>query len=132
VGITASFTRQQREELVDQLGPHRLPEAAAHPWLRRDGDDAATRRPGTANRWSGTRDLSFEPLAPELVCEVAYDHLQGDRFRHPTTFRRWRPDRDPQSCTYDQLDVAVPAELAAIFAGKTQSLTDTGPRRGPS
>lgn len=131
VGITASFTRQQREELVDQLSSHRLPEAADHPWLRRDGDDAATRRPGTANRWSGTRDLSFERLAPELVCEVAYDHLQGDRFRHPTTFRRWRPDRDPQSCTYDQLDVAVPAELATIFAGQTRRLTDNGPRRGP-
>lgn len=81
--------------------------------MGRDGDSTATCRPGTANRWSGRRDLSFEPLAPDLVCELAYDQRQGDRFRHATTFRRWRPDRDPQSCTYDQLAVTVPAEIAA-------------------
>jgi ATP-dependent DNA ligase len=71
--------------------------------------------PGTQSRWNAGKDLSFEALRPELVCEVAYDHLQGDRFRHATTFRRWRPEREPASCRYDQLETVVPAELADVF-----------------
>ena len=71
--------------------------------------------PGARSRWNATKDLSFEPLRPVLVVEAAYEHLQGNRLRHTAQFRRWRPDRDPISCTYEQLDVAVPVELAAVF-----------------
>ena len=73
------------------------------------------RLPGATSRWNATKDLSFEPLRPELVVEAAYEHLQGDRLRHTAQFRRWRPDRDPRSCTYDQLETVVPAELAEVF-----------------
>ncbi len=112
VGVTASFTMERRRQLVGELAPY-MDDAAAHPW-HHEGDG---RRPGTPSRWNAGRDLSFEPLRPELVCEVAYDHLQGDRFRHATTFRRWRPDRDPASCTYAQLEVTPPEELAVVFSG---------------
>ena len=116
VGVSASFTAVRRRELVEELTPYRSDEEAAnHPWLHSGEADIQSRRPGTPSRWTGKRDLSFEPLRPELVCEVAYDHLQGDRFRHATTFIRWRPDRAPSSCTYDQLEVTVPAEVAEIF-----------------
>ncbi len=116
VGVTASFTAQRRLELVEEVGPQRLgDEAVGHPWRSVDGSAAVGRQPGTPSRWTVTRDLSFIPLRPERVCEVAYDHLQGDRFRHATTFLRWRPDRDPASCTYGQLEVAVPAEVADVF-----------------
>ena len=112
VGITASFTMARRAELVDELVPYRVDDLTGHPW----GDWAgADTRPGGLSRWNAGKDLSFVPLRPELVVEVAYDHLQGDRFRHATTFRRWRTDRDPTSCTYDQLDTATPSTLAAIF-----------------
>jgi ATP-dependent DNA ligase len=91
-----------------------------HPWNWAppdEGSDTPGRRvPGTQSRWNAGRDLSFEPLRIGLVCEVGYDHLQGDRFRHATTFRRWRPDRTPESCRYDQLETAVPEELATVFA----------------
>ena len=73
--------------------------------------------PGGHSRWSGGKDLSWEPLRPELVVEVAYDHMQGDRFRHTAQFRRWRTDKRPKECTYAQLEVVPPQELAAIFAG---------------
>lgn len=123
VGVTASFTAGRRRELVGEVEPHRSgAEAADHPWLTAAKIDSPSRGPGTPSRWTGKRDLSFEPLRPELVCEVAYDHLQGDRFRHGTTFLRWRPDRDPLSCTYQQLEVTVPAEVAEIFAAATGSL----------
>ncbi len=116
VGVTAAFTMQRRRQLVDELAPYRSGAEDRHPWFWH-GDG---RRPGTPSRWNAGRDLSFEPLRPELVCEVAYDHLQGDRFRHATTFRRWRPDRDPSSCTYAQLEVTLPHELALVFgAGST-------------
>ena len=111
VGVTAAFTVQRRRQLVDELAPYRDVGEDDHPW-HWHGDG---RRPGTPSRWNAGRDLSFEPLRPELVCEVAYDHLQGDRFRHATTFRRWRPDRDPASCTYAQLQVTPPHELAMVF-----------------
>ncbi|HEX2038324.1 MAG TPA: ATP-dependent DNA ligase [Acidimicrobiales bacterium] len=106
VGVTASFTMARRRELVDELAPYRI-----------EGDVFTGRAPGDVrSRWNATKDLSFEPLRPELVCEVAYDHLQGPyRFRHAARFRRWRPDRDPRSCTYDQLEVVPPEELAAVF-----------------
>ena len=117
VGVTASFTMARRRELVDELAPYRDNALDVHPWAgwAEAAAEAGSRMPGGQSRWNAGRDMSWEPLRPELVCEVAFDHLQGDRFRHATRFTRWRPDRDPRSCTYDQLDVAVPEELAAVF-----------------
>ena len=80
-----------------------------------DNDEGVKRMPGGQSRWSQGKDLSWEPLRPELVLEVAYDHMQGDRFRHTAQFRRWRSDKKPTDCTYDQLEVVPPQELAAIF-----------------
>jgi ATP-dependent DNA ligase len=116
VGVTASFTMARRAELVAELEPYVDQEAKAA--MEESYDPAAFegRHPG-GSRWSAGKDLSFTPLRLELVCEVAYDHLQGDRFRHGTTFRRWRPDRDPESCRYDQLEVTPPALLADLFGG---------------
>jgi len=113
VGVTSSFTAARRAELVSELEPYREHASDGHPWLA--GDPGASRRPGQKSRWSAGRDLSFEPLRPELVCEVAYDHLEGNRFRHATTFKRFRPDRDPRSCEYSQLESAVPFELAKVL-----------------
>jgi ATP-dependent DNA ligase len=116
VGVTASFTMARRRQLVDELAPYRRPTLEGHPWERWAMPEVAEgRTPGSPSRWNAKKDLSWEPLAPELVCEVAYDNLQGDRFRHATTFRRWRPDRRPESCTYAQLEVVVPEELEAVF-----------------
>jgi ATP-dependent DNA ligase len=119
VGVTASFTAARRRELVDEIAPYRLDDLEGHPWegwAQFEAEAAATgRKPGAPSRWNATKDLSWEPLEAVLVCEVAYDHLQGDRFRHGTTFRRWRPDRRPESCSYEQLESVVPAELAAVF-----------------
>ena len=115
VGVTASFSMERRRQLLDELAPYRQEAGADHPWHGL-GD---SRRPGTPSRWNAGRDLAFEPLRPELVCEVAYDHLQGDRFRHATTFRRWRPERAPESCTYAQLEATVPEELARVFSAAT-------------
>jgi len=119
VGVTASFTVARRAELVQELASYRVEALDGHPWQGWAEAEANAapqgRKPGAQSRWNAKKDLSWEPLRPELVCEVAYDHLQGDRFRHATTFRRWRPDREPESCTYAQLETAVPAELAAVF-----------------
>ena len=112
VGVASGFSSTMRSELVEMLSPYRV-DAVDHPWLA--AQPMASRLPGGPSRWSRGKDSSFEPLRPELVSEVAYDHLQGDRFRHATTFVRWRPDRSPQSCTYDQLDTPVPLELRHIF-----------------
>jgi ATP-dependent DNA ligase len=112
VGVCSAFTAARRRELVDELAAFRPDEAGSHPWV---GAMQGTRMPGGQSRWTGGRDLSWELLRPELVCEVAYDHLQGDRFRHATTFRRWRPDRKPESCTYSQLDSVAAAELSDLF-----------------
>jgi len=122
VGVCASFTDKKRRELVEFLAPYRKNALAAHPWKHwaeqaSPNADAGQRMPGAQSRWSGGKDLSWEPLRPELVVEVAYDHMQGDRFRHTAQFRRWRPDKKPRDCTYDQLEVVAPEELAAIFAG---------------
>ena len=85
-----------------------------HPWL--SAANESSRVPGGTSRWSAGKDMTWEPLRPELVCEVSYDHLQDQRFRHGTSFRRWRPDRLPSSCTYGQLDTPVPSELSQVFA----------------
>jgi len=118
VGITASFKMDQRQALVDVLAPYRENAAENHPWhwgIAGEANEPTARRPEGHSRWNAKKDLSFEPLRPELVVEVAYDHLQGERFRHATTFRRWRPERDPATCTYAQLDNAVPEELGKVF-----------------
>jgi ATP-dependent DNA ligase len=116
VGVTASFTAARRRELVDEIAPYRTQSLEGHPWAGWAAPtEAEGRTPGSPSRWNATKDLSWVPLTPALVCEVAYDHLQGERFRHATTFRRWRPDRSPDSCTYAQLDVVVPEELETVF-----------------
>jgi ATP-dependent DNA ligase len=117
VGVCASFTDAVRRSLVDFLAPYREEGLTDHPWKEwalADGD-AGERRPGVGSRWSQGKDLSWEPLRPELVVEVAYDHMQGSRFRHTAQFRRWRSDKPPRECTYDQLEVVAPHELRAIF-----------------
>jgi ATP-dependent DNA ligase len=119
VGVTASFAVARRKELVAELEPFRVDSLEGHPWAGWAEFQEPGRMPGGHSRWNAKRDLSWQPLRPELVCEVAYDHLQGDRFRHATTFRRWRPDRQPSSCTYDQLDQVVAAELATVFGARS-------------
>jgi ATP-dependent DNA ligase len=146
VGVAASFTDAKRKELVELLAPYRENAIAGHPWeewaaaqqlqnpqtgseppaMRSDGrspssrdaqlDPAGHRVPGVKSRWSQGKDLSWEPLRAELVVEVAYEHMQGTRFRHTAHFRRWRPDKPPAACTYEQLEVVPPHELQAIFA----------------
>jgi ATP-dependent DNA ligase len=118
VGVAASFTDAKRRELVSLLAPFREAAAADHPWRHQGGDPeaASQRMPGAKSRWSQGKNLSWEPLRPELVAEVAYDHMQGTRFRHTAHFRRWRTDKPPRECTYAQLEVVAPHELAAIFA----------------
>jgi len=115
-GVTSAFTMATRKHLARELEPLRKNALPNHPWRSWASAEAgASRMPGGSSRWSAGKDLSWEPLRPERVCEVRYDHLQGDRFRHATIFLRWRPDRQPDTCTYDQLDVTTPYELAKVF-----------------
>jgi ATP-dependent DNA ligase len=113
VGVASGFSVARRRELVGEVAPYLDDARSGHPWA--GWADAAGRAPGGMNRWNAGKDMSWEPLRPEAVCEVSYDHLQEDRFRHATSFVRWRPDRNPASCTYDQLDAPVPYELAKVF-----------------
>jgi ATP-dependent DNA ligase len=120
VGVCASFSNAKRLEIAEFLKPYRKDALVHHPWkawAEADVDlaDGPKRMPGGQSRWSQGKDLSWEPLRPELVVEVAYDHMQGDRFRHTAQFRRWRHDKKPSDCTYAQLEVVPPQELAAIF-----------------
>ena len=134
VGVTSSFTMARRKALVKELEPLRENALASHPWrewaayakasapeaeasLREDASAGHTgqRMPGGQSRWSAGKDLSWEPLRIERVCEVKYDHMQGDRFRHAATFQRWRPDKPPRDCTYAQLEVTPAFELSAVF-----------------
>jgi ATP-dependent DNA ligase len=122
VGVCASFTDERRRELVEFLAPYRKDALARHPWKAwaehaPSGGNAEQRMPGAQSRWSGGKDLSWEPLRPELVVQVAYDHMQGNRFRHTAQFRRWRADKKPRDCTNEQLEVVPPEELSVIFAG---------------
>jgi len=115
-GVTSAFTMAVRRSLVHELAPLRIAALQNHPW--RDWASAGaehSRMPGGQSRWSAGKDLSWEPLRPDRVCEVKYDHLQGDRFRHATVFLRWRPDKRPEDCTYEQLEVTTPFELAHVF-----------------
>ena len=121
VGVCGSFTQRKREELVEHLAPYGRDALVNHPWKRWaehavSASEAGQRMPGGQSRWSHGKDLSWEPLRPELVVEVAYEHMQGTRFRHLAQFRRWRPDKKPSDCTYAQLEVVPPHELAAIFS----------------
>ncbi|MFD3380259.1 MULTISPECIES: ATP-dependent DNA ligase [unclassified Streptomyces] len=118
VGVCAAFTMKRREELIAELEPLRMESAAGHPWAAWTEDAAheSARMPGAPSRWTGKKDLSWLPLRPELVCEVAYEHMEnGERFRHTARFRRWRPDRTPESCTYAQLEEPVGYDLADIL-----------------
>jgi ATP-dependent DNA ligase len=122
VGVCASFTDRKRREFVEFLAPYRKNALMAHPWKNwaeygHTSNDAVHRVPGGQSRWSQGKDLSWEPLRPELVVEVAYDYMQGSRFRHTAQFRRWRTDKKPSDCTYAQLEVVPPEELAVIFTG---------------
>jgi ATP-dependent DNA ligase len=115
VGVCASFTAEKRRELVKFLAPYRKDALKDHPW-KEWASVEGQRMPGAQSRWSQGKDLSWEALRVELVVEVAYEHMQGTRFRHMAHFRRWRPDKSPRDCTYAQLEVVPPQELAAIFA----------------
>jgi ATP-dependent DNA ligase len=122
VGITSSFSWDRRAALVKELEPLRKDALKDHPWAEwaewvgfASAEASGTRMPGATSRWNRGKDLSWEPLRIERVAEVAYDHLQGDRFRHATTFQRWRPDKRPADCRYDQLEETAPFELARIF-----------------
>lgn len=118
VGVCSGFSAKQRREFADYLAPWRKNALARHPWIKWTEAEAAngtTRMPGAHSRWSRGKDLEWEPLRPELVAEVAYDHLQGERFRHVAKFRRWRRDKKPADCTYAQLEVIAPEELKRIF-----------------
>lgn len=118
VGVCASFTMPKRRELVELLAPYRRNALQGHPWAAWAEHEAGGRMPGAQSRWSQGKDLSWQPLRPELVVEVAYDHMQGDRFRHTAQFRRWRNDKAPKDCTYSQLEVVPPQELNEIFADR--------------
>ena len=117
IGVTSSFTMARRKELAAELAPLRERAMDEHPW--REWTEALggemTRMPGGQSRWSAGKDLSWEPLRIERVCEVKYDHMQGPRFRHAAVFQRWRFDKPPQDCRYDQLEVTAPYELAKVF-----------------
>ena len=111
-----------RKELVKELEPLRKNALAKHPWRAwAEAGPGSARMPGGASRWSAGKDLSWEPLRIEQVCEVKYDHLQGDRFRHAATFLRWRPDKEPGDCRYDQLEVTPAFELSKVFSSGSKA-----------
>ncbi len=118
VGVTSSFTLAVRRQLVAELAPLRHNALEDHPWREWAEAEAGElgRMPGGQSRWSAGKDLSWEPLRVERVCEVKYDHLQGNRFRHAATFLRWRPDKQARDCRYDQLEVTRPYQLDKVFS----------------
>jgi ATP-dependent DNA ligase len=129
VGVAAAFTNAVRRQLVAELAPLREHALDGHPWrdwavAHEEANAKGQRLPGATSRWNRGKDLSWEPLRPERVCEVAYDHMQGSRFRHAAQFLRWRPDKRPQDCRYDQLDVTPAYELERVFGA-----LDPGRRR---
>jgi len=132
VGVAAAFTTAMRQKLLEELSPLRENGLANHPW--RDWaeaqDEAAgkgQRRPGATSRWNRGKDLSWEPLRPERVCEVSYDHMQGTRFRHAAHFQRWRPDKPPEDCRYDQLEVTPAYELERVFGASPSAPSEAAP-----
>jgi ATP-dependent DNA ligase len=128
VGVTSSFTMARRAELAEELEPLRRNALAEHPWKEwADLGGDGTRMPGGHSRWSAGKDLSWEPLRLERVCEVKYDHMQGDRFRHAATFQRWRFDKRPEDCRYDQLEVTTPFELEKVFGADARAARPPSP-----
>ena len=118
VGVASAFKAETRAELAELLRPLRDGALEAHPWrdwAEFQSSETAQRLPGATSRWNRGKDLSWVPLRLELVCEVSYDHMQGTRFRHAAHFKRWRPDKALTDCSYDQLEVTPPFELAEIF-----------------
>ena len=118
IGVASSFTAKRRVSILDELEPHVLDDATEHPWaewMEVEAHEGEQRLPGAPNRWSGKRDHSWVPLDCQLVAEVTCNQLTGGRLRHPAKMQRWRPDRDPRSCTYEQLEVAPPAELHEVL-----------------
>jgi ATP-dependent DNA ligase len=117
VGVTSSFSMEKRRALVQELEPLRRNAAEDHPWREwaNAAEAAFSRMPGAQSRWSAGKDLAWEPLRIERVCEVKYDHIQGDRFRHAATFVRWRPDKPPSACGYDQLDTTAAYDVRRIL-----------------
>ena len=123
VGVAAAFSNAVRKRLVAELAPLRAHALDDHPWrdwaaVQEDASGAGQRMPGATSRWNRGKDLSWEPLRPERVCEVAYDHMQGSRFRHAAQFQRWRPDKRPKDCRYDQLEVTPAYELERVFGAR--------------
>jgi ATP-dependent DNA ligase len=119
VGVTSAFTMQMRKQLVKEFEPLRKNALKNHPWREWAGAEAkSSRMPGGQSRWSAGKDLSWEPLRIQRVCEVKYDHMEGDRFRHATVFQRWRPDKEPKDCRYDQLEVTPAYELKKVFSAR--------------
>ncbi len=121
IGVSASFPMKRRAELVEELEPYRMGDEvfSEHPWAEWARAEAheGTRLPGGQSRWNAGKDMSWQPLRPDLVVEVAYDHMQGTRLRHTAQFRRWRTDRDPRSCTYDQLEEPVSFDISTVLSG---------------
>jgi ATP-dependent DNA ligase len=119
VGVTSSFTMAMRKQLVKELAPLRQNALQNHPWRQwAEAQAESGRMPGAQSRWSAGKDLSWEPLRIDRVCEVKYDHMEGDRFRHATVFQRWRPDKEPADCRYDQLEVTAAYELEKVFGAR--------------
>ena len=118
VGVTSAFTMQMRKSLVKELEPLRKNALKNHPWREWGREAESSRMPGGQSRWSAGKDLSWEALRVERVCEVKYDHMEGDRFRHATIFQRWRPDKEPKDCRYDQLEVTPAYELKKVFSAR--------------
>jgi len=119
VGVTSAFTMAMRKQLVKELAPLRKDALTRHPWRKwAEAEAESGRMPGGQSRWSAGKDLSWEPLKVERVCEVKYDHMEGDRFRHATIFQRWRPDKEPKDCRYDQLEVTPAYELKKVFSAR--------------
>ena len=135
VGVAAAFTNAVRKQLVAELAPLRENALEGHPWrawaaAQDEGHADGQRRPGATSRWNRGKDLSWEPLRPERVCEVAYDHMQGTRFRHAAHFLRWRTDKRPRDCRYDQLEVTPAYELERVFAARQAPAPGRKPRHG--
>ncbi|PYM67399.1 MAG: ATP-dependent DNA ligase, partial [Candidatus Rokuibacteriota bacterium] len=135
VGVTAAFTNAVRKQLVADLAPLRENALEGHPWrhwaeAQEDANATGQRLPGATSRWNRGKDLSWEPLRPERVLEVEYDHMQGTRFRHAAQFVRWRPDKRPQDCRYDQLEVTPAYELERVFGVRDPRRATPGPPQG--
>ena len=126
VGVVAAFTNVVRKQLVVELAPLREHALDHHPWrdwaeMQEEANAKGQRLPGATSRWNRGKDLSWEPLRPERVCEAAYDHMQGTRFRHAAQFLRWRLDKRPEDCRYDQLEVTPAYELERVFGARQGS-----------